>query len=126
MRGYKDLIVWQKAVELVAATYALVHEYPRDEIFGITSQMKRAALSIPANIAEGSGRRTEKDFRHFLAIAYGSALELETFITIGKRFGFGKIHNYSPVEHLLTEILKMLHKMHMKNITPTKPLGTED
>ncbi|OGZ07830.1 MAG: hypothetical protein A3C93_05925 [Candidatus Lloydbacteria bacterium RIFCSPHIGHO2_02_FULL_54_17] len=112
MRGYKDLIVWQRSIELTSLVYTLVRDFPKEELFGLTSQIKRAAVSIPANIAEGSGRRTEKDFRHFLSIAYGSALELETHLIITKGFSFGKIDLYDKIEKILTEVLKMLNKMH--------------
>ncbi len=113
-RGYKDLIVWQKAIELAALVYALVRSFPKEELFGITSQVKRAVVSIPANIAEGSGRKTEKDFRHFTTMAYGSALELETHLILSKRFGFGDPNGYGGIELLLQEVQRILHKMHLK------------
>ena len=112
-RGYKDLIVWQKSIELTELIYALVKGFPKEEIFGLSSQMKRAAVSIPANIAEGTGRKTQKDYKHFLSIAYGSALELETHLILSKRFMFGKIEMYKQIENTHTEVLKMLHKMHL-------------
>lgn len=71
-RNYKDFIVWQKSVELVVAVYELTEQFPKTELFGSTSQMKRCASSIPTNLAEGSKRRTSKDFLHFINIAYGS------------------------------------------------------
>lgn len=71
--GYKDLIVWQKAIKLVILIYDLTKAFPQNEIYGITSQMRRSSVSIPSNIAEGSKRRTKKDFEHFLSIALGSA-----------------------------------------------------
>ena len=114
-RGYKDLIVWQKSIELTGLIYVLVRDFPKDEIFGLTSQVKRAAVSIPANIAEGSGRKTVKDFKHFLSIAYGSALELETHLILSKRFGFGKATLYEKIESVHTEVLKMLNKMHLQD-----------
>ena len=80
--NYRDLIVWQKSRALAVDLYRTTRAFPRDEIFGMTQQMRRAALSVPCNIAEGHGRRTAKDVLHFLGIARGSLLELETQIVI--------------------------------------------
>lgn len=71
-RGYKDLVVWQKAMNLSVEVYALTAQFPKEELYGLTSQMRRAAISIPSNIAEGSKRGTQKDFKYFLTIAFGS------------------------------------------------------
>lgn len=109
--NYKDLIVWQKSVKLVGDIYELTGQFPKEEIFGLSSQMKRASVSIPSNIAEGSKRGTTKDFKHFLIIAYGSGSELETQVEIAKTLPFGKKLNYSNVENLLSEVMKMLNKM---------------
>ena len=79
---YRDLKAWQKAMELVTAVYASTQKFPKEETYGLTSQMRRAAVSIPSNIAEGQGRRLENDFRHFLRNARGSLLELETQVFI--------------------------------------------
>ncbi len=108
---YKDLTVWQKSIALVAAMYTLTSKFPKEEIYGLSSQMKRASVSIPSNIAEGSKRGTKKDFRHFLIIAYGSGAELETQIEIAKILPFGKNLQYSAVETLLAEVMKMLNTM---------------
>lgn len=109
--NYKDLIVWQKSIKLVAAVYNLTATFPKEETYGLSSQIKRAAISIPSNIAEGSKRGTEKDFCHFLVMAYGSGAEIETQIEIAKILPFGKNLNYSEVESLLNEVMKMLNKM---------------
>ena len=82
---YRDLIVWQKSMDLVVEIYKLTKNFPKSEIYGLTSQMKRCAVSIPSNIAEGRRRGSRKDYRHFLIIAYGSGAELETQIEIVKR-----------------------------------------
>ncbi len=108
---YKDLIVWQKSIKLVAAVYNLTVTFPKEEIYGLSSQVKRASISIPSNIAEGSKRGTRKDFCHFLVIAYGSGAELETQIEIAKILPYGKNLNYTEVEDLLAEVMKMLNKM---------------
>ncbi len=76
--SYKDLIVWQRSMELVTAIYKLTETFPRAEVFGLTSQMRRAAVSIPSNIAEGRRQSSKRDFRQFLVIAFGSGSELET------------------------------------------------
>lgn len=109
--GYRDLIVWQKSMELVIAVYKLAEKFPREESFGLCAQMKRAVVSIPSNIAEGYRRSTIKDRKHFLTIAYGSTAELETQIEIAKRLNFGEPNFYPSVDMLLTEIAKMLNKM---------------
>ncbi len=113
--GHRDLIVWQKAIDLADATYVLTKIFPKEEIYGLTSQMRRAAVSIPSNIAEGSGRKTMKDFRQFLSIAYGSALELETQLLLSIRFSYCTTLQSEKARGLLTEVLKMLNKM----TTPT-------
>ena len=106
---YKDLIVWQKSVELVVAVYTLTNQFPKSELYGLSAQMKRAAVSIPSNIAEGRRRRGQKSFKYFLVIAYGSGAELETQVEIAKRLSFGG--EYQPVDSLLLEVMKMLNKI---------------
>lgn len=109
--SYKDLVVWQKSVELVAVIYALTEKFPQAEIYGLTSQMRRAAVSIPSNIAEGRRRGSRKDFRQFLLVAYSSGAELETQLEITRRLPFGKNLDYSGANSLLLEVMKMLNKM---------------
>lgn len=109
--SYKDLVVWQKSTDLVVAVYDLTENFPRTELFGLNSQMRRSAVSIACNIAEGSKRGTKKDFRKFLLISYGSGAELETQIIIAKRLSFGKKLDFSKVDSLLVEVMKMLHAM---------------
>lgn len=110
MKSYRELIVWQKSIDLVVLVYTLTREYPKEELYGLVSQMRRAAVSIPSNIAEGS-RRLGKDRLHFLRIAYGSASELETQIEISRRLVFGNKGTLSVTEDLLCEVLKMLNVM---------------
>lgn len=109
--GYKQLIVWQKAIRMVVSVYKLCEKLPDTERYGISSQMKRCSVSIPSNIAEGSRRKTRKDFGHFLTIAYGSGAELETQIEILKNLPFGQKLDYSEVDNLLSEVMKMLNKL---------------
>jgi four helix bundle protein len=87
-RSYKDLVAWQKSMDLVTATYRATAGFPRDELFGITSQLRRAAVSIPSNIAEGQGRLSEKEFRYFLGQARGSLMEVETQMQIAENLGY--------------------------------------
>ena len=107
--SYKDLIVWQRSIELVIAVYELTEDFPKEELYGLTSQMRRAAISIPSNIAEGRFRGTKKDFLQFLRIAYSSGAELETQLEIAKRLRQTKDFDYSKVDSLLLEIMKMLN-----------------
>lgn len=109
--GYKKLIVWQKSIELTKEIYVITEGFPKSELFGLVSQMRRAAISIPSNIAEGSKRKTKKDFQRFLVIAYGSGSELETQIEIAKILAFSNNVDYSRADMLLEEIMKMLNKM---------------
>lgn len=108
MRGYKDLKVWQKAMDLVVAIYTTTSKFPNNEIYGLSSQMKRAAVSIVSNIAEGSKRQTKKDFKHFLTMAFGSGAELETQLEIAKRLLIVDEKDFIHVDDLLQEVMRML------------------
>lgn len=116
INSYRDLIVWQKSIELVAAVYDLTEKYPREEIYGLTDQSRRAAVSIPSNIVEGRYRGTKRDFTQFLRIAFGSGAELETQIEIAKRLFKNKNLDFSKVDSLLLEVMKMLNTF-IKNLT---------
>jgi four helix bundle protein len=111
IESYKDLIVWQKSMDLVVAIYAITEQYPKTEMYGLTSQMRRCSVSIPSNIAEGRRRNSRKDFCHFLTISFGSDSELETQIEIVKRLPFGKSLDFSGIDSLLLEVMKMLNKL---------------
>jgi four helix bundle protein len=87
-RNYTDLVAWQKGMDLVESVYKLAKAFPKEELFGLTSQLRRAAVSIPSNIAEGEGRNSRGDFRRYLSIAHGSIRELETHIHIATRLGY--------------------------------------
>lgn len=113
---YRDLIVWQKAMSLVVLIYYLTKEFLQEEIYGLTSQMRRAAVSIPSNIAEGRYRGTKKDFLQFLRISYASGAELETQLEISKRLSFLEDSAYMKAQSLLLEVMKMLHVMIAKFI----------
>ena len=98
-------------MDLIITVYELTDQFPKTEIYGLTAQTGRSAVSIPSNIAEGTRRGTKKDYCQFLIIAYGSGAELETQLEIAKRLPFGKNLNYSKVDNLLNEVMKMLNKM---------------
>lgn len=111
IKTYKDLIVWQKSMEVVEIVFKETKSFPGSELYGLVSQMKRAAVSIPSNIAEGFGRNSPKEFAQFYSISYGSALELETQLIIAKRIGYLNEEGYKKITALLNEVLKILNKM---------------
>lgn len=117
VKSFKELIVWQKSIQLIQEIYIVTAQFPQTELFGLTSQMRRAAIAVPSNIAEGKKRKTKKDFLQFLRIADGSAAELETQIIIAKNL-FSKI-NFKNAEKLLEEVQKMLITM-IKNLDSSK------
>ncbi len=114
IHSYKDLIVWQKAMDLVILIYELTEKFPREEIYGLTSQMRRSAVSIPSNIAEGRHRGSKKDFVQFLRVASASSSELETQLTIAKRLKQMKNFEYTKIDSLLEEVQKILTSMIVK------------
>ncbi len=111
MKTYQDLIVWQKSIELVITTYNITEKFPRDEIFGITSQIRRAAVSIPSNIAEGKMRGGNIEFKRFLLIAFASGAELETQLIIARKLPKMDKLDYNKVDSLLEEVMRMLNKL---------------
>lgn len=106
--SYKDLIVWQKAMKLVALVYVLTKDFPKDEIYGIVSQIRRAVVSIPSNIAEGWTRKNTVEFINFLSIANGSVAELETQLIISDQLGYGNKKLYPEILSLLIEVQKLI------------------
>lgn len=109
--SYRDLIVWQKAMDVVDAVVDLAALYPKEHLYGLAAQTQRSAISIPSNIAEGRRRGTDAEFHRFLTIAYGSGAELETQIEIAKRQPWGKKLDFSGVDKLLDEVMRMLNAM---------------
>lgn len=107
MRDHKELEVWKESIALVSDIYMVTASFPKEEIYGLTNQLRRAAVSVPSNIAEGAGRQTMKEFVHFLYVAAGSLSELETQIIIAEKLGY-----QSDIESLITRVIgirKMLH-----------------
>ena len=111
MTSHKDLKVWQKGIELVKSIYEITQLFPSNEQFGLVSQMRRAAVSIPSNIAEGCGRNSDKELIHFLYIALGSASELETQIIISQELSFLQPEKSEQMQSLIFEIIKMISSL---------------
>ena len=108
MAGYRELKVWRLAMELAEEIYKLCTEFTKHEIYGLTSQLQRAAVSVPSNIAEGQARNSSKEFNHSLGIARGSLAELETQIMLAQRLGYLTIEKMNPSLEKAEEIGKML------------------
>lgn len=109
LKSYKELTVWQRAIELVKEIYKLTNEFPKNELYGLSIQMKRAAVSIPSNILEGYSRKNLREYLQFLRVAYSSSAELETQLIIAKDL-YQRLY-YRKVESLLEEVQKMLNVM---------------
>ena len=112
--NYKNLIVWQKSMDLVVEVYKLTAKYPREEKYCLTTHTNRTAISIPSNISEGRRRGSEKEFNRFLLIAFGSGAELETQIGIAKRLEYATSKDYIQADKLLEEVMKILNKLTSK------------
>ena len=108
MRPHEQLDVWNKAMDLVVSIYQSTDAFPKEERFGLTSQIRRAAVSVPANIAEGAARLSDKEFAHFLSNAQGSASELETELLIARRLGFLEDSAYKELRTSLDSIGRMM------------------
>lgn len=116
MKNYKELIIWQKGIQLIKKVYQLSKQFPAEEKYGLVSQMTRAAVSISANIAEGSSRNSDKDYARFLQIALGSAFEVQTYLVIAKEMTLAKNIDIIEVEMMLEEEIKMIHSF-IKKLT---------
>ena len=111
MNNYKELKVWQKSIDLVENVYKLCSFFPDNEKYGLVNQIQRSAVSIPSNIAEGAGRYSNKEFRNFLSIAYGSSNELNTQLIISERLNYGKVVMIESLFKEIDEIQKMLFSL---------------
>lgn len=111
MEDYRDLIVWQKSMELVRAVYALTKQLPKEEIFALSNQLRRAVVSIPSNIAEGYGRNSKQDYLRFLNIARGSKNEVETQLQICQMLDYLKQEDLADTLAVCTEVGKMLNAL---------------
>ena len=111
MNNYKELIVWQKSMVLVELVYQYTASFPDGERFGLINQIRRSAISVPSNIAEGGGRNSKNEFRNFLGIANGSLNELSTPLEISRRLGLILSEEYKKAEELINEIQKMIYSL---------------
>ena len=110
IQSYKDLLIWQRGIEIVALVYQLISNFPKYEIYALSSQIKRSAVSIPSNIAEGYGRQSTQSYIHFVKIARGSLCELETQLLVAYKLGFVKSESlYSDIMKQITEESKMIN-----------------
>ena len=116
IRSHRDLIVWQKAMDLVVNVYRATENFPKAEVYGLTSQIRRAVTSIPANIAEGQGRRLTKEFLYFLANARGSLWELDTHLESAARLGFLSLEVHEELRSQLDEVGRILNGL-MRSVT---------
>ena len=108
MRSYQDLIVWRKSLDLCKLVYELALRFPSSEQYGLVSQMRRAVVSIPSNLAEGYSRASRKEFKQFVSIALGSSSELETQLFLARDLKFGQGEKYCIIFDYLNEVRKML------------------
>ena len=109
LKSYRDLIYWQKSMDLVTMVYKLTSKLPKDEVYSLCNQMRRAAISIPSNIAEGYDRGSQKNYINFLHIASGSNSELQTQLEICVRIGYFSKEEVKPIYELSVEVAKMLY-----------------
>lgn len=110
-KTYKELVVWQKSYQLSLLIYKLTSKFPKNEIYSLVSQMRRAVISIPSNIAEGYCRYSKKEYAQFLQIAFGSGAELETQLIIAKDLRYLSSNEHGQANELLIEVLKMLNSL---------------
>lgn len=120
MGNFRELIVWQKSVSFVTEIYKLTEDFPKNEIFGLTSQIRRAAVSVPSNISEGHSRRSSLDYLQFLKISRGSLAELETQLLISKNLRYVSEENYVNFDEKIIELSKMLNAL-ITSISKTSP-----
>ena len=116
-KSFRDLVVWQRAMQLTVAIYKLTKSFPREEQFGLTSQIRRSVISIPSNIAEGQGRTTAGEFKQFLGIARGSTCEVQTQLEIARALNFGDAKLIDGAEALSNEVRKMLFGL-LESLSP--------
>jgi four helix bundle protein len=109
IKSYKELFIWQKGIKIVCLVYKITKSFPKEEVYALASQLKRASVSIPSNIAEGFGRQTDKSFNHFLNISRGSLNEIETQLIIAKELEFISDDNlFNEIMFLIEEESKMI------------------
>jgi four helix bundle protein len=107
--SFRELVVWQKAVQLATTVYRMTQGFPREELYGMTGQIRRCAISVPSNIAEGQGRNSTGEFRQFLGVARGSNFEVQTQLEIARQLGFGNAKLVDEADALSHEVGKMIY-----------------
>ncbi len=117
-KDHHDLIVWQRGIDLVVRIYRMTERFPREEVYGLVTQMRRAAMSIPANIAEGSARSMPKDFAGFVSVARGSLRELDTCLVVSERLGYISERERQQVGEAVVEVDKMLNALRRSLTAP--------
>ena len=120
VRSYRDLLIWQKGIELVKVVYGLTGKFPNDELYGLTAQVRRSAVSVPSNIAEGQGRKHTGEFRQFLHVALGSIAEVDTQIIIAYELGYITAQEAADIEEKIIEIRKMTFSLIKKLPKPKR------
>ena len=110
MRDFHKLVIWEKSHQLTLDIYKLTQQFPKEELFGLTSQIRRAISSVPTNIAEGCGRATNKDFAHFLQISIGSACEIEYQLLLAHDLNYITDEDYNRLNDEIVSVRKMIHK----------------
>jgi four helix bundle protein len=114
VESYRDLKVWQRAIQMTLAIYRVTTGFPKEELFGLTSQLRRAAVSVPSNIAEGYGRNSRGEYKQFLGMARGSNLEIQTQLVISVELGYGDAGLLKEADDLSNEVSKMLNSLRAK------------
>jgi four helix bundle protein len=118
--NYRDLIAWQKAMDLVEGVYRATRSWPKEELYGLTNQVRRAAVSVPANVAEGQGRRSSQEFLHHVSIAHGSLREVETHLLISRRLGYSDEATCEAVMLQTAEVGRLLNGL-MRRLRAPSP-----
>lgn len=112
VKKYSELIVWQKAMDLTEEVYTATKRFPKEEIYGLTSQLRRAAVSVPSNIAEGQGRKSTNEFLHHLSIAYGALMEVETQVLIAERLAYLEQVSVGKLMERAAEVGRLLNGLY--------------
>jgi four helix bundle protein len=116
MHQYKKLIIWQKAVKLSVQVFEMTKDFPKEERFGLTQQIRKSAVSIPSNIAEGSGRISSKEMKQFLRVAYGSSCELETQLIIAKEVRYLETSSLLRITEDISALQKMMYSFYISEV----------
>ncbi|MGD9787493.1 MAG: four helix bundle protein [Sulfuricellaceae bacterium] len=111
IRDFRDLLIWQRAMDVARIVYRITESFPSSELYGLTSQLRRAAVSVPSNIAEGHGRESEREFGRFLRISRGSLAELQTQLILAEGLGYAGADSFLEINELIEELGRMMRGM---------------